>query len=190
MYAAHHLPILFRMTPFQQPPGLEAALAERGYQGFDPTLVQVATLDHPPQDEGADVALSSPSVEHFVDAVAALRGSTVAQRDAHYERLRNTPMTIFPALAMDNGRPVACGQVVLDDALAGIFDVVTAEGARGKGLATRVVTRLLTWAWERGAAHAHLQVEAANAPALAIYRKFGFDTVYEYHYRGRPGEGT
>jgi len=27
-----------------------------------------------------------------------------------------------------------------------------------------------------------------NAPAIASYRRFGFATVYSYHYRGRPGE--
>jgi hypothetical protein len=26
------------------------------------------------------------------------------------------------------------------------------------------------------------------APARAVYRKFGFDTVYEYHYCARPDE--
>jgi ribosomal protein S18 acetylase RimI-like enzyme len=26
-----------------------------------------------------------------------------------------------------------------------------------------------------------------NHRALAVYRRFGFETVYEYHYRGRPG---
>jgi ribosomal protein S18 acetylase RimI-like enzyme len=190
VYAAHRLPILFRMTPFQQPPELEAALAARGYVEFDPTLVQVAELERPPPDEGADVALTSPPVDAFVDAVARLRGSTPQQRDAHYERLRNTALTVHPVLAVENGEPLATGQAVLDDGLVGIFDVVTADRARGRGLATRVVTQLLTWAWERGAAHAHLQVDAANAPALAVYRKFGFATAYRYHYRGRPGAGS
>jgi len=191
VYAAHHLPILFRITPFQQPAELEATLAARGYDAFDPTLVQVAPLTHPPQDEGADVALRSPSIAEFADAVARLRGSTRQQRDAHHERLAHAVLAIHPVLALgDDGEPLACGQVALDDGLAGIFDVVTAEAARGRGLATRVVTRLLTWAWEHGAAHAHLQVEGGNAPALAIYRKFGFATAYQYHYRGRPGAGA
>jgi GNAT superfamily N-acetyltransferase len=117
-----------------------------------------------------------------------LRGSSPEQQDAHLERLRHTPLPTHPVLALVDGRPVGAGQVALDDGLAGIFDVVTAESARGQGVATRVVERLLSWAWEHGAGQAYLQVDAGNAPALTVYRKFGFDTVYRYHYRGRPGE--
>jgi len=68
------------------------------------------------------------------------------------------------------------------------FDMVTAESARGRGLATLVVHELLTWAWSHGASHAYLQVNDDNAPALAVYRKFGFATAYTYHYRARPHE--
>ena len=50
------------------------------------------------------------------------------------------------------------------------------------------MARLLARAWDRGARCAYLQVDAGNAPALAAYRKFGFETLYEYHYRGREGE--
>ena len=190
VYAARQLPILFRITPFQHPRELDAALGERGYDAFDSTLVQVAALQRPPEVDGADVALTTPAIARFVDAVAELRGSSAEQRDAHYERLRETSLTFLPVVAAENGRPLACGQVVLDGDLAGIFDVVTAEGARGRGIATRVVGRLLSWAWEHGAAHAHLQVEARNAPALAVYRKFGFATAYLYHYRGLPAQRT
>jgi GNAT superfamily N-acetyltransferase len=66
--------------------------------------------------------------------------------------------------------------------------MATAPAQRGRGIASALLARLLTWAWEHGAAHAYLQVDAANAPALAVYGKFGFATVYTYHYCGRPGE--
>ncbi len=84
---------------------------------------------------------------------------------------------------------VACaGQVAVDGEVAGLFDVVTAEGARGRGHATRVCAALLAWARGQGARTAYLQVSADNAPAVALYRRFGFATLYTYHYRGRPGE--
>jgi len=100
VYAAHRLQILFRITPFQRPAELEETLAAHGYDAFDPTLVQVAPLARPPQDEGADVALHSPSIAQFAEAVARLRGSTQQQRDANYERLAHTVLQIHPVLAV------------------------------------------------------------------------------------------
>jgi ribosomal protein S18 acetylase RimI-like enzyme len=43
-------------------------------------------------------------------------------------------------------------------------------------------------AWELGARHAYLQVQAGNEPARRLYRPFGFEERYMYWYRGRPGE--
>ena len=48
----------------------------------------------------------------------------------------------------------------------------------------------LSWAWQHGAHAAYLQVSADNAPALAIYRKLGFATLYTYHYRGMPADAS
>jgi RimJ/RimL family protein N-acetyltransferase len=76
----------------------------------------------------------------------------------------------------------------LEGGLAGLFDVITAEDARGKGYATLACASLMSWAWQHGVELAYLQVSAQNAPALAVYRKLGFATAYTYHYRGRPGE--
>ena len=188
MYAARDLPVLFRMTPFGHPHDLEEALAERGYTAHEPTLVQVAPLTRPPEVDGPDVMLSSPAADAFVAAVGAMRGSTQAHQEAHLERLRNCALDTHAVLATLDGQPVGAGQVMLNDGLAGVFDVVTRRSVMRRGIATRVVERLLGWAWEHGAAHAYLQVDAHNAPALAVYRKFGFATLYRYHYRARAEE--
>lgn len=189
LYSARGLPLLFRMTPFVQPPDLERVLLDRGYVAFDTTLVQLLPLPQPPElAAAADVELSTPSAAEFVEAVGLLRDSPAEQRAAHLERLSQTPLATHAVLARVDGAPVACGQVALEDGLAGVHDMVTATNHQGRGLATTIVNELLTWAWEHGAAHAYLQVDAGNAPALAVYRKFGFATAYTYHYCARPDE--
>ena len=189
VYEERHLPVLFRMTPFVQPADLDAALAAHGYAAFDPTLVQVARLAKPPEPvDPAGCEIAAPSDAEFADALSALQGLPPDGRTALFERMVASPLRTRALLAYADGVPVAAGTVVLEDGLAGVFSMATAPAVRRRGVATALLGRLLAWAWERNAAHAYLQVDAQNAPALAVYRKFGFATAYTYHYRGRPGE--
>ena len=190
IYRERELPTLFRITPFVAPADLDDALDARGYVPFDTTLVQAVELDGttlPVPGRGA-VELVDASIDAFVDAIATLRGSPTTQRDAHRERLAHSPLDGRHVLAVVDGVPVAAGKTAREGDIAGVFDLVTAEHARGRGIATLVVARLLARAWDRGARLAYLQVDAGNAPALAIYRRFGFATVYTYHYRARERE--
>ena len=190
VYAQHALPTLFRMTPMSRPSDLEHRLADRGYEAFAETLVQTLAMDRPPElpDRVDDVVVETPEIDGFVDAVHELRGSTPEQREAHRERLVNSPLLKRHALVRAGERAVCAAQVVVDASLVGVFDVITVTEARGKGYATLACAWLLSWAWEHGANVAYLQVQADNAPAIATYRRFGFATMYTYHYRGRPGQ--
>jgi GNAT superfamily N-acetyltransferase len=190
VYARHALPTLFRMTPMSQPARLDSALAERGYQAFSETLVQTLRLDRPPElpDHADEVVVDAPDTDAFVDAVDRLRSSTPQQREAHRERLVNSPLMKRHATVRAAGRVVCAAQVVVEGPLVGVFDVITASDVRGNGYATLACASLLAWAWQHGANAAYLQVSADNAPAIGAYRKFGFTTAYKYHYRGRPGE--
>jgi GNAT superfamily N-acetyltransferase len=190
VYARHALPTLFRITPFVQPVDLELALAARGYEAFGETLVQAVALERPPAlpEHDEAVVVEAPDTPAFVDAVSDLRDSTPLQREAHRERLLNSPLVKRHAVVRAAGRVVCTAQIAVEGELAGVFDVVTAPDARRQGHATLACASLLSWAWQHGANAAYLQVSADNAPAIASYRKFGFATVYTYHYRGRPGE--
>ena len=73
---------------------LDAALAARGYEAFGETLVQAVALERPPAlpEHDDEVVVEAPDTPAFVDAVGELRDSTPMQREAHRERLKNSPL--------------------------------------------------------------------------------------------------
>lgn len=185
VYGERGLPALFRVSPHTEPARLDGFLAERGYGRFDETQVQLADIE-PARLAGP--AVDAPRLEEWFDMVGDLRGSPVGHRSAHLARLAALPLEMRAVAVQRSGVPVATGLAILEEDHVGIFDVATREGERRRGHARTVVAALLRWGWERGARHSYLQVDTGNAPALALYRHFGFIEAYRYWYRGRPGE--
>jgi ribosomal protein S18 acetylase RimI-like enzyme len=185
LYQDADLPMLFRITPFSQPPDLERALGERGYTLLETTAVEAAPLESPPPPGGAQPMELAP----WIDAVAELRGSPLAHRDAHLARLERMPLRKCAVAVREDGRVIATGLTVIEDGVAGLFDIATREDARRRGHARRVVATLLNLAHGLGARAAYLQVEANNAAARPLYRDFGFTERYRYWYRAHPREG-
>lgn len=191
-YAQAGLPLLFRITPFSLPAGLETHLDYLGLQPFDDTRVMVRPhlADFSAPALPAGVALRDLPIEAFAQRVGAWRGSPLAHRQSHADRLRNAPVPFHAFELTVDGEPVACGQFALEDDLVGLYDIFTQVAARGRGHARLLCALLLARAQAMGAAHGYLQVDAANAPALAVYRRLGFVDGYGYHYRARDPAAT
>ena len=64
-------------------------------------------------------------------------------------------------------------------------DLFVEEEARGSGLGRALVAAARDRALERGARRMELDVNEANAPALALYEAFGFETKNAAVYGGR-----
>lgn len=183
-FAAAGLPPIFRITPFTRPAGLDAVLADRGMQRIDDTRVMVLA-GMPPEATPlpTGLALRAVGVEPFAHRIGGFRGSSLAQRQAHAHRLRESPVPFHAFELREDGVAVACGQIALEDGFAGLYDVFTVESARGRGLAGLLCRQLLAHARAAGARHAYLQVDGSNEPARAVYRRLGFQDGYAYHYR-------
>ena len=186
-YARAGLPCLFRITPFSRPPALDEALARRGFVAEDETRVMTLGLGGalPP----AGLPLQELGIGEFARGAGELRGSSAQQVSAHAARLAaSSPLLKARRLArVEGGRVVAVGQSVQEADLVGLYDIVTADGARNRGLATALTAELLRRAGEEGAALAYLQVSTDNIAARHLYRKLGFADCYAYWYRIEPG---
>lgn len=185
LYAKAGLPAIFRVTPYASPPELDGELERRGYGRFETTAVESAPLVTAPA--GAEGVRALPLAD-WVEAVGELRGTPRAQREGHRARLESSLLPMHPLAIEEGGRVVAAGLTIVEGGAAGLFDIVTHEAERRRGLGARLVAALLRQGWAAGAREAYLQVDAANAPARALYRRFGFSERYLYWYRGRDGE--
>jgi ribosomal protein S18 acetylase RimI-like enzyme len=190
LFAEAGLPLVARITRFTQPPELDAQLAALGWPALDTTRVQVlADLKRAAPAElpaGTEWALL-PAAE-YAEAVGALRGSPVIQRQAHAERLLTSPVPYqgYVIRRLSDGCVLACGQSAREGDLVGLYDVYTREDQRGQGLAYTLCERLLAQSAADGAATAYLQVESGNTSALRVYQRLGFVDGYTYHYREAP----
>jgi ribosomal protein S18 acetylase RimI-like enzyme len=187
VFAEAQLPLIVRITPFSQPGTLDSVLEASGLRRFDDTRVmlldELGTLAALPLSGGLSV--QALGLEAFAQRVGLLRGSPLAQRIAHGQRLVNAPVPFHAFELRLDGEAVACGQFALEGDLVGLYDVFTSAESRGRGLAAALCRHLLVLAREMGARHAYLQVEGDNLPARAVYHRLGFADAYSYHYRTR-----
>ena len=188
LFAEAGLPMIVRITPFTLPQNLDALLASRGLLRFDDTRVMALADLSPLAKETAlppGAEIHATGLEAFAQRIGSLRGSPLSQRQAHGQRLQNSPVP-FHAFEMHvNSELVACGQFAIEGPLVGLYDVFTAPDARGRGYAGALCQHLLQQAHTRGAKHAYLQVDGDNHAARAVYRRLGFTDAYAYHYRTR-----
>ena len=192
-FAEAQLPMVVRITPFSQPHDLDQQLEARQWPRIDDTRVMLCASLDALADEPLPTDLVWQRLGHsaFAQAVGQLRGSALAQRQAHAQRLELSPVP-FNALAIRreaDGALLACGQFAREAELVGLYDVYTAEDARGRGLSRLLCERLLALAATEGAEIAYLQVESDNEAARRVYQRLGFADAYSYHYREPPPGG-
>ncbi|MDP3222883.1 MAG: GNAT family N-acetyltransferase [Rubrivivax sp.] len=187
VYREANLPMIFRLTRFTQPAGLDDELARLGYGLVDHTRVMIRSdltgLGDRPLPTGTRwAALDGPD---FAEAVGQLRGSPAEHRSSHALRLQHSPVPYqgYAIRREGDGAVLACGQLAREADLVGLYDVFTHPSVRGQGLAGMLCERLLSISALQGAKIAYLQVEADNLAAQLVDRRLGFANAYGYHYR-------
>lgn len=178
-YDAAGLPLAVRVTPWSHPADLDERLAAKGWGAFDAADVMV--LGALPTDP-SPAPLTPLDAAAYAALVGTLRGSSTTAIAAHAERIANAPVTYQGfALNDDAGRLLACGQVVVDGDIVGLYDIASAVPRRGHG--ERLCRALLALAHTQGARQAYLQVGSDNDVAQRLYARLGFVFAYHYHYR-------
>ncbi|UVI27988.1 GNAT family N-acetyltransferase [Paenibacillus spongiae] len=187
-YANAGLNAVFKLTPFVHPPSLDELLSQSGYKLVDPSCVKLLTLDEEPYAaySNGNVRIEESFTEGWLANAAALLGLSPSQTSVTRELLGSSPLTQGFAAVYVDGNPVACGIGVVEGKYMGLFDIVTAPEYRNQGYGQQLIRQLLDWGKSRGASACYLLVVENNKPAVRLYDKLGFETIYRYWYRVKP----
>lgn len=171
-YAAHGIPVTWRLPELAAFDEFAQRLRDRGYQAGKPTHVQTAAV-------AEVIAVSQgPFAQTATRPDAGWASSRVAT-------LSRAPGALFASIR-EGGETVAAGMGGFSHGWASVHGMRTAQHCRSRGLAGRVLTTLARAARERGIERMFLQVEAHNAAALALYKRAGFTTAWTYSYWKKP----
>lgn len=163
--------------------GLRAELARRHYVADSPTCVQIGSAQRMRQLLAAGELVADVD-DAPDDAWAALfLGEGFDPVDgAHRVRMLSRAKGTLYASVREGGRTVAAGAMAFGHGWASVHGMRTEQAQRGRGLAGRVLAGLAQAALAQGFERVFLQVDAANPAALALYRRAGFETRWQYTY--------
>lgn len=179
LFAARGLAPLFRLTPLADP-AVEALLRGRGWREEDPSVGMVADLDAVPAAPAPGVRLSRRLEPDWIDGAMAAYGMGARGAASLARMLPNIAPAHVYATVEEGGVALGWGLAVAERGHVGLYDLVIAEAARGRGLGGRMIGALLGWAGAQGARRAYLQVRETNGRARALYRRLGFRDAYRY----------
>jgi ribosomal-protein-alanine N-acetyltransferase len=137
------------------------------------------------------VGHTAPLGTEHAARLAAIHAAAFARPwDTHeFERLLADRAIVADGLFLGSGEPsgFVLSRLVLDE--AEILSVAIAPEGRGRGNSKPLLAAHLDALARAGALIVHLEVEEGNGPALALYRRFGFDEVgrREGYYRRPDG---
>ena len=184
-YRARGLRTVFRLANEACFDGLRRELARRGYQAGKPVLVQVAAVQAMRAASSAVPAETADVPDAAWAALFLAEGFDPVDGASRVKALSRAKGSVY-ASVRENGQTVAAGAGAFSHGWSSAHGMRTDQACRGRGLAGRVLAGIAEVAAQRGIERAFLQVEDVNAPALALYRRAGFETVWSYDYWRQP----
>jgi ribosomal protein S18 acetylase RimI-like enzyme len=192
LYLERGLSPRFRIPDLLEP-ALDHLLAERGYtvECDVRTLLAPEIKPERGQEGKADSAITllpKPDAD-WLAALDRLKSLTPDQSADYRASLAAIGLPCLFAALWEDGAITALCFGGIQFGLLAVEGVVTDPALRNGGRARRLVGRMMARAKSLGAEAATLQVQAENAPALALYARLGFSNdLHRYHFRRKALE--
>jgi ribosomal protein S18 acetylase RimI-like enzyme len=183
LYREKGTPPAFKISPASKPTGLDDLLERKGFVQRMVTHVQTASVE--------EISCLSPKVPVDLfkvtdDSLDTLMHQSWRAREAievRREIIHRIEGDKRIARVLMHGNIAGVGLGVVEEDWLGLFSIRTLPEYQRKGVAWSISCALAMWAEDHEAKRVFLQVEDDNKPALALYARMGFSTMYTYWYR-------
>jgi ribosomal protein S18 acetylase RimI-like enzyme len=180
-YAARGLRTILRLPVTSAFEGFRGELAARGWTEGKPTLVRTARAEDVLRLTREAPAQTADRPDAGWAAVFTGEGFDPVDGASRVANLSRAPGALFASVRED-GATVAAGMGAYSHGWGSVHGMRTAQHARGRGLAGRVLIALAQAAIDRDMPRLFLQTEAGNEAANALYTRAGFTTAWTYTY--------
>ena len=183
-YKFHGLPCFFKITEADKE--LSEKLKKRGYIVAAPTDLMILKLDEYKSYDREEVlkdVIFSSTPENWFEPYFEFEGPKDLKNQELCRRInRNVSLDQLFVKVMYEGRAAAVASTATGDGYSLLHNVVVDASLRGKGLGEKLCRAVLEKSKELGAEFSYLQVLQDNETALNLYKKLGFEKLYEYWY--------
>jgi ribosomal protein S18 acetylase RimI-like enzyme len=183
VYSSKNLTTIFRITPLARPENLDEILKASGFEKKDISCVQVKDLEVFQPQPISTIRFWTKFSQEWLENFAYLREIPLEEQELLKSILHNIASEKCFAVLIKDNQVVACGLGVLENQYIGLFEIITAKDKRRKGYGRELILSILSWAKNKGATKAYLQVVVTNEAALKLYSDLGFQEIYQYFYR-------
>lgn len=188
-FAGREVPFIWLLSPFAAPTDMEERLRRHNLKQIAYRLpAMVAPLNQSQKWPAAAGEIEVWQAQSRADLAAA---SDIRRRAFQFKEhaaqhyfedmaadwLRGDPARLYLARIGPEGPPVAIGALIMGNAVPGVYVMATLPSWEGRGLGKAVLKRILSTAKAEG--HTRI-VLTAGAKAYSLYRKFGFEHIFEY----------
>ena len=168
-------PLVVRITPLAQPAIEASILGTWGLVVADETVVMTKTLNARPAGRPRAVDASGREFSKLLLALNDRPPEVIGPWTRMVERLGESATGI-------QDDESSAGFVAVTGGYAAIYSVAVAAMHSRQGRATDIMRSAESWAFDRGARTAFLQVRDDNEPAHVMYAGLGYEECYRYHY--------
>jgi N-acetylglutamate synthase len=179
LYRAAGITPRIRMTPLVDP-GFAAALAKAGWRNDSVSNGMIRESGRFAAAPNPRLVIAPGPESQWIEGVCARQPPGKQDRETFRAMMGALRVTAGFATIHHDGRAVGFALGAVDRGYLEIGSVIIDAASRGQGLGRAIVSGLLAWGGAQGASRAFLQVDAANAAAIALYRSLGYRDLYRY----------